>query len=217
MFPLLVTLLVFVLAVLWSSRFRYVARWWNPVPTLRDRAFDLAELDLPPGWRPAQDLSEGAGIEAVDLLHNRYVAVMSHSRDDFDARLSIDAFAVQCRDSLTSAFCLLNVRGPEQRTIGGCPAVQFEIEGVYQRTELWYLHTTIMGHRAFHEVTAWALRSSYKRQVFEDLLKGFRERPGDPAQPRVYPTDSSSPVARRIGFRPEVRAEAGLDRETFKS
>jgi hypothetical protein len=73
MFPLLVTLLVFVLAVLWSSRFRYVARWWNPVPTLRDRAFDLAELDLPPGWRPAQDLCEGAGIEAASVFDPKSV------------------------------------------------------------------------------------------------------------------------------------------------
>jgi hypothetical protein len=77
MVQVLITVFVFAFTLLYYSRFRYITRWWKRLPTVRDRAFDLAELDLPEGWRPGHDLNERAGIEAVDLLHNRYAIVVA--------------------------------------------------------------------------------------------------------------------------------------------
>ena len=128
----LITVFVGLCTFLWYLRFRYVAKWWNRTPTLRDRGFDLAELDLPSGWRPGKDLNDSAGIEAVDLLHGRYALVISESRDNFDARLGLDTYAMDRRDSLTSTLCLLDVRGPERCKVAGFDAVQFEIQGVHE-------------------------------------------------------------------------------------
>ena len=47
--------------------------------------------------------------------------------------------------------------------IGGYDALQYQIEGFYQQTRIKYLHTTIAGRRAFHQVLAWATYSRYDR------------------------------------------------------
>src|SRR5687768_8763225 len=109
--------IIFILAVaaligfLWKERLRHVAAWWRRTPLLRDRAFGLAELYLPDGWRPGRDLNEHAGIEAVDPLHARYVWIISESKDDFDARLDIEEHAARTRDALTESLLVLGVRG----------------------------------------------------------------------------------------------------------
>jgi len=211
----LITIFVFTITLLYLSRFRHITRWWKRLPTVRDRAFDLAELDLPEGWRPGHDLNERAGIEAVDLLHNRYAIVVSDCREDFDARLDLEQYAQKACDSLLSIVCVLNVRGPEHRKVQGFDARQFEIEGVHEMTELWYLVTVVQGRRAFHQIVTWAPRSAYKRGVFDEIVAGFRERPGAPARPRSYEREEPASVLRVIGFRPggarSSEARAGTD------
>lgn len=215
----LITVFVFAFTLLYYSRFRYITRWWKRLPTVRDRAFDLAELDLPEGWRTGRDLNERAGIEAVDLLHNRYAVVISECREDFDARLDLDQYAQQACTDLTSIVRVLNVRGPEHRKVQGFDAVQFEIEGVHEMTEIWYLVTVVLGQRAFHQIVTWAPRSAYKRKVFDEIVEGFRERPGAAAQPRSFKREEPAPAARVIGFRPggarssEIRAGTDLQHE----
>jgi hypothetical protein len=211
----LITVFVFTITLLYSSRFRHITRWWKRLPTVRDRAFDLAELDLPEGWRPGHDLNERAGIEAVDLLHNRYAIVVSDCREDFDARLDLEQYAQKACDSLLSIVRVLNVRGPAHRKVQGFDARQFEIEGVHEMTELWYLVTVVQGRRAFHQIVTWAPRSAYKRGVFDEIVEGFRERPGAPAHPRSHEREEPASALRVIGFRPggarSSEARAGTD------
>jgi len=212
----LITLLIGVCIYLWYSRFKYVARWRKGVTTVRDCAFDLAELDLPPGWRPGKELNESAGIEAVDLRHSRYAMVISESRDDFEASLDLVTYAVGVRDSLTSGLGQLVITGPEHLKIDGCDAVQFEIEGVHEatRTRIRYLFTVVMGRRALHQIVGWSPRSAYSRKVFAEMLRGFRERPGPAAQP--FTSESQAAVTNRpraIGFR-AVSSETNSSRES---
>ena len=55
--------------------------------------------------------------------------------------------------------------------------MQYEIEGFFQHTRVKYLHTTIAGRRAFHQVLAWSTYSRYDRAAFDGLLNGFTEMP----------------------------------------
>jgi hypothetical protein len=197
----LITLLIGVCVYLWYSRFRHVAMWRKDT-TLRDCAFDLAELKLPPGWRAGRDLNESAGIEAVDLRHSRYGMVISESRDDYEGSLDLETYAVGVRESLTSDLRHLTMSGPERLKVDGCDAVQFEFEGV---DVVWvrFLFTVVIGRRALHQIVGWSPRSAYSRKAFEELLRGFRERPGPAAWPESKPTVANRPGA--IGF---LRASA---------
>lgn len=199
----LITLLIGVCIYLWYSRFRHVASWRKRATTLRDCAFDLAELDLPAGWRAGKELNESAGIEAVDLRHSRYAMVISESREDFVGNFDLDDYAVGVRDSLTSDLRHLRVTGPDRLKVDGYPAVQFEIDGVHDDVRLRFLFTVVLGRRAVHQVVGWSPRSAYRRKAFDEVLRGFRERPGPAPEPLTIESEPLLPDRRPrvIGFR----------------
>jgi hypothetical protein len=164
--------------------FRYKERLQDLVPArqggqkvLVDRTLGLARLELPAGWRPARDLNETASIEAMNASHGRHVIVISDSVDDFVPEMTVLEHSANTRTELASSIKLIACSGPERRTVGGFESVQYEIEGFFQQTRVKYLHTTVAGRRAFHQVLAWATYSRYDRAAFECLLNGFTELP----------------------------------------
>jgi hypothetical protein len=164
--------------------FRYKERLGRMVPggrgdqrVLVDQAFGLAKLELPEGWRAARDLNETASIEAVHALRGRHVIVISDSIEDFVPEMTVFEHSANTRTELTNSIKVTACSGPERRTVGGFESVQYEIEGFYHRTRVKYLHTTVAGQRAFHQVLAWATYSRYDRAAFERLLNGFTELP----------------------------------------
>jgi dihydrofolate reductase len=175
---LLITLSAGVLAV------HYKERWRTFVPgrpggprSLVDQSLGLARLELPDGWRQAEDLNDNASIEAINSLHGRHVIVISDAIEDFVPEMTVYEHSVNTRAELTANIQLISCSGPERRMIGGYDALQYEIEGYYQQTRIKYLHTTIAGRRAFHQVLAWATYSRYDRTAFDRLLAGFSELP----------------------------------------
>ena len=152
---------------------------------LVDRVLGLARLELPDGWRGARDLNEAASIEAMNAQLGRHVIVISDSIEDFVPEMTMYEHSINTRAELTNSIRVTACSGPERRTIGGFESVQYEIEGFFQHTRVKYLHTTIAGRRAFHQVLAWATYSRYDRAVFDGLLDGFTELPDIDAAARV--------------------------------
>jgi hypothetical protein len=156
---------------------------------LSDSEVGLAQLTLPPGWLPATDLNDGSWLQALDPLRNRYLMVISESREDFDGDMDVQEHSSRTRAALAASVRLLAVRGPQERQVAGFRAVQYELDALSDRTLITYLHTTVEGHRGFHQVLAWATRSWFDRPTFEKLLDGFIERPGP--DPRPQPTQET--------------------------
>jgi hypothetical protein len=190
----LLSILVAIFVIAWLT-----ASWpesWRAPKLLRrrgallgDSELGLAQVALPPGWIPASDLNDGSWLQALDPLRNRYLIVISESREDFDPGMDVQEHSSRTRAALAGSVRLLAVRGPEERQVGGFRAVQYELDALSDRTLLTYLHTTVEGHRAFHQVLAWATRSWFDRPTFERLLDGFTERPGP--DPRPQPIQSA--------------------------
>jgi hypothetical protein len=137
-----------------------------------------AEVALPPRWRPARFLNDAASLQAVDPVRSRYLIVISESREDFKADLTIDEHAAQTLQSLAGSVRVVGLTGPHRGKLGEFDTLQYEIDAFHQGTWVKYLHTTIAGHRAFHQVLGWATRSMYDRATFELVLRGFSELPG---------------------------------------
>ena len=175
---LLITLSAGALVVHYKERLRtFVPGRSAGSRALVDQSLGLARLELPDGWRQAEDLNENASIEAINALHGRHVIVISDAIEDFVPEMTVYEHSVNTRSELTGNIQLISCSGPERRVIGGLDALQYEIEGFYQQTRIKYLHTTIAGHRAFHQVLAWATYSRYDRASFDRLLTGFSELP----------------------------------------
>jgi hypothetical protein len=176
---IIVALITVSFAVLYRQRLRYIARWRRPAgQTLVDHELRLARLQLPAGWRAARDLNEGASLQAIDPLHGRHLIVISEALEDYALEVTVHEHARITLDLLTRGIKVKNVSGPQHRAIGGRDTVQYEIEGFHDNTWVKYLHTTIAGRRAFHQIIGWATQSRYNRDVFETVLEGFGELPG---------------------------------------
>ena len=174
----LITLSAGALAVHYKERLRqFVPGRQSDPRALVDQSLGLARLELPEGWRQAQDLNETASIEAINALHGRHVIVISDAIEDFVPEMTVYEHSVNTRSELTGSIQLISCTGPERRMVGGFDALQYEIEGFFQQTRIKYLHTTIAGRRAFHQVLAWATYSRYDRASFDGLLNGFTELP----------------------------------------
>jgi hypothetical protein len=190
----LVSMLVTIFVIAWLTT-SWPELWRVPKllrrrgAVLGDSELGLAQVTLPPGWIPATDLNDGSWLQALDPLRNRYLIVISESREDFDPAMDAQEHSSRTRAALAGSVRVLAVRGPEERQVGGFRAVQYELDALSDRTMLTYLHTTVEGRRAFHQVLTWATRSWFDRPMFERMLDGFVEQPG-PA-PRPQPVQTS--------------------------
>lgn len=149
-----------------------------PARQLRDGELGLATLELPTRWRAAASLNEQAGIQATDPVRQRFAVVISEPRDDFDITVDLSDHAGRTLTQLADSLRLVAINGPSERTVRGFRALQFEVEGYHQGVRLMYLHTTIEGRRAYHQVLAWCTKSAYDRQLFDQVIDGFDELPG---------------------------------------
>jgi hypothetical protein len=83
------------------------ALWRRRGALLSDSEVGLAQLTLPPGWLPATDLNDGSWLQALDPMRNRYLMVISESREDFDADMDVQEHSSRTRAALASSVRLL--------------------------------------------------------------------------------------------------------------
>ena len=154
---------------------------------VRDTHLGFAQMQLPNGWRRAQALNEQAALQISDPARQRFAVVISEAREDFDPSVDLSDHAARSLTQLSDSLRLLAINGPTERSVGGFRAVQFEVEGYDQGVRLVYLHTTIEGRRAIHQVLEWSTRSAYDRAAFEAVLDGFTELAGAEPTYRAAP------------------------------
>ena len=152
---------------------------------VRDTELGLAALHLPTRWRATSKLNEQAALQATDPVRQRFAVVISEPREDFDTTIDLSDHAGRTLSQLADSLRLVAINGPTERTVNGCRTVQFEVEGYHQGVRLVYLHSTIEGRRAFHQLLVWSTRSAYDRALFDEVVDGFEELAG--ADPLVTP------------------------------
>ena len=124
-------------------------------------------------------MHDSAPIQATDRLGRQFLIVISESREDFTAEMDVEQYSQETFATLSSQWRILEMSGPVACTVGAFEALQTEALAAFDDVHLArYLHTAIAGDRAFHQVVAWAIPSAYDRATFDQLLKGFAERPG---------------------------------------
>lgn len=195
------------IAARWPA-IRRVASWRRPPSgVLEDTELGFARIGMPAGWRPGRFMNASAALQAIHPVQHRYLIVISESREDFDHTMTLASFAAQTVNTLTGGLRILASRGPIDTEVAGFPARQFELDTLNPGGGLvTYLHTTIEGSRAWHQVVCWATRSRYSRPVFDRMLGGFEEvagpapRPFDAGPAPLRLVSSPDKPVRRIGF-----------------
>ena len=136
-----------------------------------------SQVMVPSGWKPHGDLNQEASIQVADLKNSGYLIVISEPKIDFDE------ITYKEHSELTRHGLLENVKksriveGPLELMIQGRPAVQYEIHGSVNGIRVIYLHTTVDGVNAFHQILAWTTpsRMTKYRTALESVAQSFRE------------------------------------------
>jgi len=207
-FVISLTILVIIALLARWPVLRHVAMWRaRRSGILEDVDLGLARVRLPSGWRPARFLNDGASLQAIHPVMGRYLIVISESLADFVDDLDVAEYSARTIGTLTGGFRVLACSDAEERRVGAFSARQVELEAICDGTLITYLHSTIKGTRAVHQVIGWATRSKYSRPVFDSLVDGFVELPGPPPEsfrdataPQEEPTPPPRGSGGHIGF-----------------
>ncbi len=136
------------------------------------------QMVVPASWSEQSDLNEQADIQVANPRKELYVIVLSESKQDFDADMTLEEHSV-----LTRSLLLQGIRngqvsyGPIQFEIGGYPAVQYQLRGSVDKVKLVYLHTTVEGANGFHQIIAWTLPSRLNKNelVLQRVTRSLQE------------------------------------------
>ncbi|HEX5732454.1 MAG TPA: hypothetical protein VF131_06440 [Blastocatellia bacterium] len=135
-----------------------------------------SQLSVPGNWKTERTLSEGAELQVSDRANEMYVVVLSESKADFD-NITIDKHAELTRGIVLGNLSSPQTTTPVKITINGRPALQNEIRGAVEKTNLVYLHTTVETPKYFHQIVAWTLPSRFdkNREKLQEVVRSFKE------------------------------------------
>jgi hypothetical protein len=153
----------------------------------RDRLHDLAikrqEISSDDGklkvitsgfWVKRSDLNKEAKLQAANKSEEMYVMVFT------DAKSAVGQMTLEERHRTTRDRKLQNMQNASATqaislTIDGHAALQDEVSGTQQRTNLVFLHTTVDDGDYFQQIIAWTTKSRWPKQKQElrDITNSF--------------------------------------------
>jgi hypothetical protein len=152
----------------------------SQAPALTQATDGLSRIALPAGWKVLDDLHEKADIQAADRQQNAFLVVLTESKEDFAEGVTYRDHSQMTLDIIRKRAESFNISsGPTDLTINGRLAVRNVVTAVVgeTRTRVTYLHTTVDGQKAFHQVLVWtsASRASKFRSVLETAIASFED------------------------------------------
>jgi hypothetical protein len=137
----------------------------------------VSQISIPASWSVDNQLKKDAELQVSDRVEEMYVIVLSESKSDFPANVTLDNHAELTRGIVVGNLTSPQSTTPVRMTINGNQAVQNEIRGTMNNVNLVYLHTTVETPKYFHQIVAWTLPSRYdkNRPKLLEVIQSFKE------------------------------------------
>lgn len=135
------------------------------------------QITVPGGWG-AMELNDAAEIQVGNAAEEAYLIVLNERKEDLYG-WNLDKHSRVTLGRLLTGVASPTVKGPVSLTIGGSPAVQYEIRGAAENRNIVYLHTTVDGPKHFSQILAWTLPSKSGVVIprLRQAISTFRELP----------------------------------------
>jgi len=133
------------------------------------------KVTVPGTWTKLPELNKRASLQVGDKSKETYLIIIT------DAKADLDNFTLEKHHQLTRERMLQKMKNasaaePVWLTIGGYPALQEELTGIKDNTDVVFLHTTVEDGDYFQRILAWTLKSRWQQQnkLLREVTETFR-------------------------------------------
>src|SRR6266487_5240319 len=139
----------------------------------KEIASDDGKIDvIVPGlWVKLPELNKQARLQVGDKSKQMYLIVIPDAKADLD-NFTLEKHHQLTRDRMLQKMKNASATQPVSLTIDGHPALQDELSGTENGTNVVFLHTTVDDGDHFEQILAWTLKSRWQKPR---TLSGLRE------------------------------------------
>jgi hypothetical protein len=143
----------------------------------KEIASDDGKLDvIVPGlWVKMPGLNKQATLQMGYKSKQMYLIVFTDAKSDFQ-NLTLEKHHQITRDRLLQKMKNASPTEPVPLTIDGHPALQDELSGTENGTNVVFLHTSVDDGDHFQQILAWTLKSRWQQQnqLLREITETFR-------------------------------------------
>jgi hypothetical protein len=131
---------------------------------------------LPGHWADLDNLNEEADLGAGNLAQEEYFLIMAEAKVDFEGDLV--EYSELTSGGMVDALEGGTITEPKHITINGLPAIQREISGTIDKSNICYLHTAVESNGYYYQALGWTLKSRKKTvfPVIDSVTKSIAEK-----------------------------------------
>ncbi len=119
-------------------------------------------------WVKMPEINKRASLQVGYKDKNMYLIVISDAKSDFP-NLTLEKYHDLTRDRMWQKMKNVSATAPIPLTIDGHPALQDELTGTENGTNVVFLNTTVDDGDHFQQILAWTLKSRWQKQ--NELLR----------------------------------------------
>jgi hypothetical protein len=132
-------------------------------------------VNVPGTWTKMPELNKQASLQVGNNHNEVYLIVITDTKADLD-NFTLEKHQQRTRDRMLEKMKNASATQPVSTTIDGHPALQDEITGTENGTNIVFLHTTVDDGDHFQQILAWTLKSRWEKQnqLLREVTASFR-------------------------------------------
>jgi hypothetical protein len=133
------------------------------------------KVTVPGMWTKMPELNKQATLQLGDKNKQMYLIVITDAKTDLD-NLTLEKHHQLTRDRILQKMKNASATEPVPLTIDGHPAMQDELSGTENGTNVVFLHTTVDDGDHFQQILAWTVKSRWQQQnqLLHEITQSFR-------------------------------------------
>lgn len=129
---------------------------------------------IPGNWKTLTNLNKQATLQVGNTTRAEFFVVISEPKAEVG--LTLDEYADLASEHVMGALENAERGAKTPVTVGGHPAIQYELKGVIQKAPIVYLQTTVESEEGFHQLIMWTIQSkkAIAFPIFKDVLESLK-------------------------------------------
>ena len=125
-------------------------------------------------WTKLPELHKQASLQVGNKNNELYLIVITDAKADLGG-FTLEKHHQQTRDRMLKTMTNISATEPVSLTIDGHPALQDELTGTENGTNVVFLHTTVDDRDHFQQILAWTLKSKWQKQnqLLREVARSF--------------------------------------------